>query len=1181
MKRVIVDLSSVIWNCLMASKDPEFGREVEWEGKKFLVNSAGWGFDNAQNQLTGMMKDLDVQPHQLIFVKEGDNSKAGRQALYGGYKNTKDKCPDQYAEFGRCRDMVLDVFTKLGSNVCWQDGVEGDDVIGYLAQHLKGEVWIFSHDKDLGQCIGGNVHLLRRGMKDENPFGPFSPKNIAAYIAVVGDSADKIPGAKGFGPKAAEELLIRFGDEGLSMLDELIRKKQLSRLAEDVAEMKSLQKIIDSAEMVYTSYELARLRTEKVNTLRHPLQWRVGMVANRALIEDSTYRKWAGQQMLVHAGNYQQAYDHLKRHLWSSPFFALDIETSTPPESDEWLELQDKEEKVVDVMGSELTGLSLIYGPNLQYTLYITVDHVETDTVKNVTREQIRDLVGLLPAEKINWVHNNSFELPVLYNTWGKDWEHDPVYHGFLRNVRDTAIASSYVDENLKRGLKSLSKHYLGYEQTTYEEVTTREYLKADWVAAGAKGRVLAEWRPPVPTGRYGPPVELEEIDEGTGLRKVVPGDEIFEDGPSMVKVQHKMNQLTAAEVLAYGADDAICTAALANFFTIIMEIEDTYNVFEEVETWPAYLTALGFVQGADFDLEEMLAMEKEDEAAEAKAWATLRQYLIDVGFEGTVCPVYEEIDAASIKQAFQFIGGKELRTQVRTPGKLAKLIEMEVESDPELPAALSSLAEAVKSNDLGIFNRLVAEHFKGEPKLDLGSPKQMKSFLYEFVGMPIRMINDVTPTEKDKEPLLADAAVQFARFRRGKASEPSPEQYELLRKKAKTDDTAIDYALAFDADSLSEASKAALKAVGAMKKVMTRRNLFYKNYLRIRHWKTGKIHAQANQCAAVTRRYSMSNPNLQQLPKKGEGVKFRGCFKPHHKDAVIVSIDFSGQELRLAAWRSQDPNMLACYVGDNLKDLHSITAASAMKLKWGADAVKEAYGRWGQDLAEGMDYDLFLRLRALGKSDPMGKKADDLRKESKNVNFAAQFGGQAVKLSETLIMKVEDAQLFLDARSEMFPDVDRAAKRAAEFAEKNGYALTLMGARRHLRNSIMSTDKREISAALRQAWNMEIQGSAGEMSKLAMGRIWNSGIFFRFDAHFFAPIHDELVASVHKDHALEFIRIMHECMTQPYAGMEVPVLGSISVGPDFANQIECGDWFIAENIQAAVNDIFNVKEAA
>jgi hypothetical protein len=447
---------------------------------------------------------------------------------------------------------------------------------------------------------------------------------------------------------------------------------------------------------------------------------------------------------------------------------------------------------------------------------------------------------------------------------------------------------------------------------------------------------------------------------------------------------------------------------------------------------------------------------------------------------------------------------------------------------------------------------------------------------------LPVNFINDVTVLERMHNRPLDEAIRKFKKIRAGSSDTLSDEEKAFVRKKATADDDAIDYALAFDAHLIDDEAKATLKAIGVMKKVLTRRNLFYKNYYVLPHWKDRRIHASANQCAAVTRRYSMSNPNLQQLPKKGEGVKFRGCFKPHHKDAVVNSIDFVGQELRLAAERSQDRNMLACYVGDNLKDPHSITASGALKMKWGAAAVRELFEKHAPESSQDEQgiYDLFVRLRGLGKGDPVGKKAEDLRKEAKNVNFGAQNGAMAAKLSKTIIMPMADCQVYLDARNAMFPDVAVAAERAADKAKSTGLAYTMMGARRHLREPMLSDERGAADRAARQAWNFEIQGSAGEQVKLAMSAMWVSGIYFKYDARFIAPVHDELVDSVSREHAVDFIREKHRCMTQPYATMQVPILGSISIGPDFAEQIECGDYFIEENIRKALNDIFTKEEA-
>lgn len=1156
-KHAIVDLSSLIWTFLLGGKDKEFGVEIlTADGKTKLINSAAYGYESSVEFLLSALHQAEMQPHNVILVMEGKNSKEFRKAFLPTYKAGRDKLPEQYEQFNLAKNMVIDAFLKLGASVAWQDnGIEADDVIGYLAQNLDGEKVIISNDKDVAQLVDpvANIHHLRQGVFNVNPFGSFHPKLIPVYIALVGDAGDKIPGARGFGNTSFEKMLAIFGEECLPAMETLIQEKRLIELQEDLPEMKELQKIIDDAENVYLCYELAKLRTEKVNTLRFPLQWRVGMVKPRHMLSDERLQPYAGELRVISAENYDEMKEWARNLIRQSPFVSLDIETSTPPESDEWLERMDKSEDKtpVDVFGSTLTSLQLTFGPNLQYTVYLPHENSEEDGIRNLTIEQVRDFVDMIPREKMTVIHNCSFELPVCYMEWGQDWQDDPVYHGFLRNAVDTKIMSSYVDENQSAGLKAISERLLGYKQATYTEVTTKTYRESEW---NGKGRVQASL----------PPGEGET--DGT------------------VTVQHKMNELSASDVLQYGADDTICTAAAAVHFRRVMEIERSWNVFMAIEQFPAYVTAKGFVDGVDFSLETMREMEVDDDLAFEKAKATLDAYLIKIGFDGTVCPVYTEMTPANIKEAYQIITGRELKTLVRTPSKLAKLIEEEAKGLAHEPQAFL-IADAIKKDDLGYLNQLVATHFKGEPQLDLGSSKQMTHLLYDRLKLPINIVNEVTPLEKKHQPELDMALKKFRQYRLGKLTDLMPDEWALVRKKAKANDDAIDYAMAFDQEHLDEESRAALKAIGTMKKVMTRRSLFYKNYWSMVHWKDGKIHAQINQCATVTRRYSASTPNLQQLPKKGEGIKFRTAFRPHRKGAVVCSIDFTGQELRLAAERSQDKNMLACYIGDKLKDIHSITAAGAMRLKWGARVVMDAFAQYGPTLPQDQDghYDLFITLRHLPKEEPMKKKADDLRKDSKNVNFAAQFGGQAVKLSETLIMPVADAQLFLDARNEMFPDVAEAAKKAEAKCKKLGYAETMLGVRRHLQDSITSDDNAVASRAARQAWNMEIQGSAAEQVKAAMTSLWRSGALHKYDVRFIAPIHDELVTSVAREHALEFIKVKHQCMTQPYANMQVPIMGSISIGPNFGDQIECGDWYIPEEINKALCQIFHepMKEAA
>lgn len=1143
LTRMIVDVSSVIWSGLLAGKDAEFGKTVEFNGKQVNVNSAEYGYENAVNHTLAAMKNFDLQPSQLLFVVEGPNSKTLRRSMLPTYKEDRDtRPPEAYEEFNKCKEMLVNAFRNVGATSCNQGGLESDDVIAYLCKELEGRRIILSADKDLSVLLDENVSLYRQGVhhvfgaENANPWGPFSNRFITLMKATVGGK-DGIVGARGFGEKAWLDLLCIFGEPGLEALQELIVGNRIGELAEDVPELKALQKIIDSADVVKQSWAAAKIYPELVNTLRMPLQWNPGMVKPLAECSDERLQPYAGRIRLVHADNYEAAAKWAIPLLKVSPAVSLDIETSTPPESDEWLKNtkagEDERGIGVDVFGSELTGGSITFGLNGQYTLYFTVDHVEEMGLRNVTSDQFRRVVAEIPSTIPLVIQNVSFELPILYMAWGAD-QADNGYHGFLPNAYDTKILSSYENENRSNGLKQNSSLLLGYEQVTYDEVTTK---------VGVKGTL--------PNGG----TLVSEEDYGEGLTQETR--------------QYKMNELTAMEVLAYGADDTICTLALYNYYRVILEIEKTFRVYEEVEIIPAYLTALAFVKGTSFSMGRMKELEADDDKQYDAAWETMRNFLMASGWEGTVCPVFPELTPANIKEAYLIVTGQELKTGVRLLAKLAAEIE-KLDTPPT-----DLLAHYVATNNVEEVNKLIATYFGGEPVLDVGSPKKMQMFLYDTLNLPVRIINKVTPAEREKKPALAKACQKFNKIYQGSVGlEMLPEELEMLKAKATTDDTAIDFALAYDPDPERDLI---LNAFKTMKTITTRRGLYYKPYAGIRHWKDGRIHAQLNQCAAVTRRYSSSKPNLQQLPKKGEGVKFRECFVPHKPNAVVMSCDFAGQELRLMAGQSLDKNMMDCYVGDNLKDIHSITASGAMRKKWGAEVVEQLFSEYGPNLAgDDVEYDLFMILR---KAPLLKKKADDLRKDGKEVNFAAQFDCRAPKLAHMLVIDVPDAQMFLEAKYTKFPRVETWKDEVRRDLMRTGYCTTLMGARRHLAHAVRDNDKWKAEAAGRQGPNFKVQGSAAEQTKLAMRRLWESDVLFTHDAEFIAPIHDELTVSVTYPDALEVVRVVNDAMAQPYGGMPLPFLGSISLGPTLGKQIECGDWFIPENVEAALREVQGIPE--
>ena len=1078
--RLLVDTPSLLWRALLVGKDEEYGKAVEHEGKTVYVNSAAYGLDNAINSIVFTLKELDAVPIDIIFVTEGKDSLARRKTFLPTYKSGRSsRCPAQYEAFNTCKDQLLQTFLDLGSQVATCNGCEADDTLTYLAQHLPGEIVVLTEDGDLSAPLNERVSLWRKSEKlVECPYGPFAPRFVTLYKALVGDTSDAIPGAKGFGKQAWMDMLVRYGDSGLSAVEGMINRKQLHELEEDVAEFKPFRKIVDGAELVYASYNVAKLHPEWVNTLRQPIQWAAGMVKPST---DSRLKSWGQQVRLITSDTYAQALEFFKHQVKTSPIVTLDIETSTPEESDEWLERRGKPD-AVDVFGSELTGMGLTFGRNNNFTYYLPCDHKDT---RNLTTDQIKVMVEAIPQNKTIVIQNFSFEGPICWELWGNEWN-DNGFHGFIPNVIDTKILANYVDENVSSGLKQGSKLYLDYEQASYQDVT--------------QGR--------------------------------------------------KMNQLSGEEVLSYGTDDTICTAALYNHFRLRTEIEGTWGLINEIEIKPAYLTAYAFTQGTKFSLERMNQLEKADAQAYEKAWDKVREFLISCGWEGTKTPVYEgDLTPAQIKEIVQILLGQELKTMVRTPSKLAKLVEVLDHDDAPL------LAQYLTNGDIQQINDWVKGSFSGEPKFDLNSPKQMKHLLYTVLGLPVRLVNSCTPTEREKKPELARAIQRFKRIANGSQTEAplTEEEKELIKVKATADDTAIEFALKFDGSDIET-----LHAIQTMKSCDTKAKMFYRPYRDICHWKDGRIHAQINQCATVTRRWSSSSPNLQQLPKT-KGVVFRECYIPHKKDAVICSVDFSGQELRLQAGLSKDAEMLGCYVGDNLRDIHSITASGAMKVVWDKETYDKAMASLG-DVLPATDYDTFLALLKSGDKS-VATQAKALRNLSKAVNFGSAYGCEAPKMQELLVTDLPTATGMLTAKLAKFWGYEQWKERVEEEAMSAGYVATELGGRRHLQEAILVDDKWRQQSAARQASNFKIQSAGAELAKKAMGRLWDSGIFFKLDAVFIAFIHDEVVWSVHRDHAYESIEAVWDAVSQPYTpDFPVPFLGSISLGPNFGQQYEAGE---------------------
>lgn len=1081
--KIIVDMSSIMWTALLAGKDVEGSEVITDTGKAVWVNTAAFGYENAVNMLVAPLRENDLAPKDLVLVYEGKDSKSRRKMIDPAYKGTRSHEPEQYIQFNLLKAKLSETFRNLGAIEVTQDFVEGDDVVAYLALNSEEDCIIQTGDNDLAVLngknqYGANLSTRISGEYGLNKYGEFAFPLITLYKATVGDSSDNIPGAKGFGPKAFLEVNSRYGDDGCFELMELVRKGARDELAKVASEneCKYLQKIVDEWDNVSRSYKLAMLHPEWVNTVRQQLVWSPGMVTD--LVKDERLKKWAAQSRLVTADTYDKALQFMESKISESEFFTIDFETSTPEESDDWIESRGK--KGVDVIASYIVSMGITFGNNNQYGYYISCKHKDTN---NCTLDQLADLIEAIPQDKFIVAHNAAgFELPVAYNAFNKKWEKNG-WRGFIPNMVDTRIAASFWDENQpSHGLKNLSSLLLGYQQATYQETTTK-------------------------TGPVG------SLSGGTVIKT-------FEvDGVEQETRTYKMHQISAQEVVDYGLDDVYTTSALWNFFKLFMQVDHTYEAFKRLEQKPMYLSALAYVQGLDINIPRLKKLEAEDKELSDQCWNKIEAFLIDKGWEGSVCPVFEELNPANIKQAVHITLGLELTTMVRTVSKLAILIE---ELDHENAPLLAKLVEEGK---LDLINDWVKRVYTGKPSFNVGSPNQIAKLMYEVIGAPVRLRNKVTDVMRAKG---------------------------LREGNPRTDDGAIEMAVKFGDVKGKDAE--VLEALLVMKSCNTRNALYWSSYPGMIHWQTGRIHPEIRQSSTNTRRFSGSTPNLMQMQSDEGGV--RSVIECNKR--LIGSLDQSSQEVRLMAELSQDPGLISCYVGDNLRDTHSLVAHRIAKVT----------------------YEEFIAMR---KSDnkEVATKANSIRQTAKLVFFAYLFGGAAAKIAETLGISETEAQVYIDAINLAFPGIRKYQEASSNMAETKGYVDILGGTKRHLASLIMSDDKWTASKAARQAGNARIQGAAANQIKQVMSDIWDSNLLDTTSFKWLFPCHDETVIAVAPSDAVEVIKTVHNFMVKPFLPT-LPSESSIGIGKSYGFLLEMNEdafkagKFDFKMLQEAVNELSN-----
>lgn len=275
---------------------------------------------------------------------------------------------------------------------------------------------------------------------------------------------------------------------------------------------------------------------------------------------------------------------------------------------------------------------------------------------------------------------------------------------------------------------------------------------------------------------------------------------------------------------------------------------------------------------------------------------------------------------------------------------------------------------------------------------------------------------------------------------------------------------------------------------------------------------KTGRIHTIYGQTTVATGRLSSTKPNLQNIPIRSlRGQAIRKAFVPRDGDHVLLSADYSQVELRLIASMSGDPVMIESFKRG--EDIHAATAASV-------------FG---------------VALEAVSRAQ---------RSQAKTVNFGIIYGVSAFGLSEQTTLSRAEAKALIDAYYQTYPTLKAYLGKQIEFARRHGYVETLLGRRRYLKD-IHSHNSVVRSHAERNAVNAPVQGSAADIIKIAMNRIFDCFKRERLSSKMLLQVHDELVFDVRKDE-LEQVKALVKTHMEGALSIAVPLVVDLGVGDNW-----------------------------
>jgi DNA polymerase-1 len=427
----------------------------------------------------------------------------------------------------------------------------------------------------------------------------------------------------------------------------------------------------------------------------------------------------------------------------------------------------------------------------------------------------------------------------------------------------------------------------------------------------------------------------------------------------------------------------------------------------------------------------------------------------------GLLTPVMQErIDRAGLADLLQEV-------ELPLSAVLARVQANGVNIDVDYLTEMSErLGDQMRSLEEAIYER-AGEEF------NIGSPPQLASILYEKLRLPV-----------------------LKRTMKGRAPSTDADVLEKLRDQHPIVDALLQY---------RELSKLKSTYLDALPPLVSPRD--------------ARVHTTYNQVGAATGRLSSVNPNLQNIPVRGElGRQIRRAFIPGDAHRMLLVADYSQIELRVMAHLSGDEAMAEAFAAGH--DFHATTAAKVFGV-------------------------------------PLDQVDGAMRGRVKQINYGLPYGMNAFGLASRIGIAPDEAVEFIESYFSQFPKVREFLDRQVARATADGFTSTILGRRRYL-PELGSSNPRVRDMGRRMALNAPIQGGAADILKLAMIKVDRELRASELDCLMVMTVHDELVFDVAEDDRQSAAEIVRNAMESAYE-LSVPLKVDLGWGKNWAEAAPAG----------------------